>query len=193
MKDVLNLNSIAKHEQIITQIKKASGQDISRCYQCGKCTAGCPLAAHVDFTPNQVIRMLQLGLVDQVLKCQTIWLCVYCSTCSVRCPCSIELAEVMDALRVLAQREKIKPAGRAKKVFLFNKNFLGSLRKFGRLHELLTMLFFNLQRGKPFDNVETGMFMLAKGKLKFLIPPTKGKEEVKRIFTEAEKLEENKA
>lgn len=143
----------------------------------------------MDITPNQVIRMTQLGLKDDVLNCEAIWLCSYCSTCSARCPCGIELAEVMDALRIQARREGIRLTGRAKMVSLFNENFLKSLYKFGRLNEFSTMLNFNLQSGKPFNQAEAGLSMFSKGKLKFVIPSLKGMDEIKHIFTKTEELE----
>jgi len=147
------------------------------------------LASFMDISPNQVIRMVQLGLKEDVLKCQAIWICAYCSTCSVRCPRNIELAEIMDALRIVARREGIRPSGRAKKVSLFNENFLNSIYKFGRLHEFATMVNFNVKSGKPFRNAGTGLSMLSKGKLKLMISSPQGKDEIRRIFTNSEELE----
>jgi heterodisulfide reductase subunit C len=56
---------------IIQDVEEISGQDIRNCYQCGKCSAGCPIAADMQLTPNQVIRLLQLGLVDEALRSKT--------------------------------------------------------------------------------------------------------------------------
>ena len=53
---------------IIQTVEEISGQDIKNCYQCGKCSAGCPIAADMELIPNQVIRLLQLGLVDEALR-----------------------------------------------------------------------------------------------------------------------------
>ena len=80
-------------------VKRLSNEDVSRCYQCGKCTAGCPVAMEMDIMPNQVMRLIQIGVKDWVLSSSTIWLCLSCETCSTRCPEDIDLAKVMDTLR----------------------------------------------------------------------------------------------
>jgi len=65
---------------------QAAGIDITRCYQCGKCTAGCPMAQSMDYSPRQIVRLLQLGLADDALRSRTIWMCASCETCATRCP-----------------------------------------------------------------------------------------------------------
>lgn len=193
MKKINLTSSIKDHAAFIELINQESRQKVQQCYQCGKCSAGCGLSPYMDFAPNQVIRMVQLGLKDQVLNCQSIWLCSYCFTCTVRCPCAISLADIMDALRVHARREGIKITGRARLVAIFNKCFLGSLRSFGRLNELFTMLGFNLKSGKLFNQADAGWPMLIRGKLKLSLPLFKakkrGQDEIKRIFTRAEEME----
>ncbi|MDD5467169.1 MAG: 4Fe-4S dicluster domain-containing protein [Anaerolineales bacterium] len=84
----------------VQEIEKASGQSLLACNQCGKCSAGCPVAFSMDILPNQVIRMAQLGIVD-VLDSQTIWTCAACLTCVSRCPKGIDLPRVMEAMRLM--------------------------------------------------------------------------------------------
>jgi heterodisulfide reductase subunit C len=94
----------------LKKIEDVSGQKIYGCYQCGKCTAGCPMADDMDLTPNQVIRMVQLGC-EEVLASKTIWLCASCFTCGTRCPHGIDICKVMEALRLVSLRkneDKIK-------------------------------------------------------------------------------------
>ena len=88
----------------VKKIEEVSGQDVLTCYQCGKCSAGCPAAAAMDLMPNQVIRLVQMGLEDEATKCQTIWLCASCLTCYVRCPMGIDLSRIMEALRLQSLR-----------------------------------------------------------------------------------------
>jgi heterodisulfide reductase subunit C2 len=90
--------------EFVQQVETISGQSLLACNQCGKCSAGCPVAFSMDVLPNQVLRMAQLGIVD-VLDVQTIWTCAACLTCVSRCPKGIDLPRVMEALRLI-QMEK---------------------------------------------------------------------------------------
>jgi len=95
------------------KVKEISKEDILSCYQCGMCSAGCPIAFAMDLLPRQIIRLLQLGLEEDIAKSKTIWLCTSCLTCSVRCPRGLDLAKVMEALRLISLRKNIdyvKPA-----------------------------------------------------------------------------------
>jgi len=88
----------------VAKVEKISGQKLLACYQCGKCSAGCPMAAHMDILPNMVVRMAQLGMQKQLLASRTIWTCVSCLTCNSRCPKDIKIAEVIESLRETALR-----------------------------------------------------------------------------------------
>lgn len=178
------------NEWFIEQVGRESGQPVQQCYQCGKCTAGCPIAFSMDVPPHRVMRMVQLGLRDKALGCNSIWLCAYCSTCTVRCPRNVNLAQVMDCLRIMAGRENRAGSGRSRHVALFNRNFLNSVRRYGRLHEFDTMLKYNLISRQPFKNIDTGLYMLSRGKLKFLIKKTGQVDQVRNIFARVKELEE---
>ncbi len=86
--------------EFVRQVETISGQSLLACNQCGKCSAGCPVAFSMDVLPSQVIRMGQLGIED-VLETQTIWTCAACLTCVSRCPKGIDLPRVMEAMRQL--------------------------------------------------------------------------------------------
>ena len=88
----------------VRQVEEISGQDLLACNQCGKCSAGCPVVAVMDLLPSQVIRMAQLGMED-VLECNTIWICASCLTCVTRCPKGVDLPRLMEALRQIALRQ----------------------------------------------------------------------------------------
>lgn len=87
--------------EFVNQVKTISGQELLACNQCGKCSAGCPVAFSMDMLPNQVIRLVQLGI-EEVLQSQTIWTCASCLTCVARCPKGIDLPRLMEALRILS-------------------------------------------------------------------------------------------
>ena len=93
------------HSDFVKKVEEISGQSLLSCYQCGKCSAGCPMSFAMDLLPNGIIRLAQLGLQDDIAKANTIWLCASCTTCSVRCPRGVDLARVMEALRALALRK----------------------------------------------------------------------------------------
>jgi heterodisulfide reductase subunit C len=105
------------------------------CYQCGKCSAGCPLGGSMDLLPNRLVRLAQLGQIEVALRAESIWKCVSCMTCTARCPKSVDCAGVMDALRQIAFERGLAPVARRRTV-LFQQAFLDNIRRNGRLREI---------------------------------------------------------
>jgi heterodisulfide reductase subunit C len=81
------------------KLQDISGEEVLSCYQCGKCSAGCAMTSAMDLLPHQVIRLLQLGQVQEAASSKTIWVCASCLACSARCPRGMSLANVMESLR----------------------------------------------------------------------------------------------
>ena len=104
---VIKLSAEVIRSKLISEVENLSGQKIPSCYICGKCSAGCPISSMMDIQPHQVIRLIQLGQEEEVLKSGTIWLCSSCFTCASRCPRGINLAAIMEALRALVLRKGI--------------------------------------------------------------------------------------
>ena len=91
----------------VKKVAEISGESLLACNQCGKCSAGCPMSFAMDWLPNQVIRLVQLGLEEDIAKSKTPWICASCLTCSVRCPQGVDLGRVMEAVRLLTLRRNI--------------------------------------------------------------------------------------
>jgi len=172
------------------EVKETSQAHLERCYQCFACSSGCPVAYAMDYTPHQIIRMVQLGLKDRVLDSSTIWLCASCETCATRCPNDIDIVLVMDTLRQMALRE-----GRTQqtKLPLFHSTFLAGIKSNGKIHELMLILRYMLLSGDIFNfkklpsDMVLGAKMFLRHKLAILPTRIKGAGEIKRIFQLTEK------
>ena len=160
--------------------KKIHGVPLQRCYHCRKCTAGCPVASHMEYNPNKVIKMIQNGKRDQVLGSSTIWLCLSCETCITRCPNQVDVARMMDVLRQMAIEEGI--GAREKNILKFHDAFLSNIKMGGRINEPLMMVQYKLKSGDLFSDAVMGVEMFMKGKLSLLSPRTKDIKSVKNIF-----------
>lgn len=101
----MKISSEDVKNDFIKEIEELSGQKVLKCYQCGKCSSGCPMVDAMDLLPNQIIRLLQLGQEDEILKSKTIWICASCFTCEARCPKGVDLSKLMEALRVVLLRK----------------------------------------------------------------------------------------
>lgn len=90
----------------VAKVQEISGQNLLACYQCGKCSAGCPAVSQMDILPNQIIRYAQLGFRDELLRTKSIWICASCLTCNTRCPKGINIAEIIEAIRQILLRKR---------------------------------------------------------------------------------------
>lgn len=102
----INISRKKIRDSFVDKVQELSGQNLLACYQCGKCSAGCPAVSQMDILPNQIIRFAQLGLKDELLASRAIWICASCMTCNARCPKGINIAEVIEALRQILLRKR---------------------------------------------------------------------------------------
>jgi heterodisulfide reductase subunit C len=131
----INISKKKIKDPFVAKVEELSGQNLLACYQCGKCSAGCPAVSEMDILPNQIIRFAQLGFKDELLKSKAIWICASCFTCNARCPKGINIAEVIEAIReiLLRKREdhlKVKKLSDAEKEDVPPIAIISSLRKF---------------------------------------------------------------
>ncbi len=99
----LELKPEMLHGAFVQDIETMSEQNLLGCNQCGRCSAGCPLVEEMDWLPNQVIRLAQLGQ-EAVLASKTPWVCAACLMCQSRCPQGVDLPRVMEAMRQIGLR-----------------------------------------------------------------------------------------
>lgn len=92
---------------MLKKISEISGQNLSACYQCGKCSSGCPSADRMDNIPSQFIKLIQMGMEEQVRNSNTPWVCLTCFICTVRCPKGVDIAKIMEAARLLQSRNNV--------------------------------------------------------------------------------------
>ena len=145
------------------EIKRLSGTDFYTCLQCRSCSGGCPFSEFMDYMPNGVMRLVQLGLKAETLACNTIWICVGCHTCSIQCPMAIDIAAVMDALRERALAEQVDIL--EPDILNFHREVLNSIERYGRTHKIEIMLRYKLKTRDLISDWAVGMKMLAKRKL----------------------------
>lgn len=147
-------------------IEAETGENVYLCYQCVRCTSGCPLAEHFDYTPNQILRAIQLGQ-EEILSSRTIWLCASCQVCTTRCPQGLDVAKIMDHLMMIARRRNIAPAISAVDDFL--KVFHRNVKLLGRAYEAGLIAEMNLRMKDPLKDVfDLGLPMIMKGKIRLL-------------------------
>jgi heterodisulfide reductase subunit C2 len=165
--------------------------DLFACYQCGKCSNGCPVTFAMDYLPHQLIRMLQLGLTEDVLESKTFWVCASCETCTTRCPNEIEIAKLMDDLKQEVLARKMIPSEAT--VAGFHEVFLNNIKKFGRINETVLMGVYQVKSSWSdlkksridfsglFKNMGLGLNMLKRGRLS-LFPRKNLSKEVQGLF-----------
>ena len=169
--------------RLAQEVKASSGASPMSCYQCAKCSAGCPVAGRGDLRSHELVRLVQLDQREAVLSCRFIWECTSCQTCITRCPQKVDICAMNDALRALSLSEGLAPAGTA--VPVFNQAFLTSVRKRGRVHELGLMAVFKLRTRRFVEDLDKAPALLTKGKLPLIGARVGGRREREGLFRRA--------
>ncbi|MGD2271797.1 MAG: 4Fe-4S dicluster domain-containing protein [Desulfobacterales bacterium] len=160
------------------------------CFQCRKCTNGCPVTFAMDIYPDEVIRMVLLGQREAVLRCNTIWVCAACETCTTRCPNEVKIAELMDFLKEMAVQEGMTCP--QPQILNLHETFLENVKKRGRVFESTFLAYYLLRGGKLrrkwnngrwLDELKLGWQMLCRGRLPLFPRAITGKKEVRAILS----------
>jgi heterodisulfide reductase subunit C len=162
------------------------------CIQCGTCTASCPTAYAMDYSPRQLIRLIQLGLYDDVLRSKTFWLCTTCFSCTVRCPRGISITETFQALKRMSVAKGVE-----KKVdsARFYQTVMDVVRRTGRMHETETMMRWMLNpqvfRTNPLRALAfapLALALLGKGKMPLIPHRIQGVDQIQAMFDKAAEI-----
>lgn len=188
MSDILN-ETLVPASSLSERLAGETPLSVSSCYQCKKCSSGCPLTFAMDLLPDQVIRLALLGQEEQLLGCRTIWVCSTCETCTTRCPNGVDIAGVMDWLKEEALKQgKDLPEV---EVAAFHRFFLEAVQAAGgrvdenRLLRRFTLftLWHRPNAGELWENLKLGLKLFQRGRLSLGGPPKlKNQAELAKIF-----------
>lgn len=155
------------------------------CYQCGKCSGGCPMANGMDLKPRGIMRCAQVGALDTILNSNTIWLCSGCYACVDRCPHDVNIPDFIEQARYEAARQGIT----RRDSDVLNKAFVANIKMFGKSHEMILAGLYNVFALKPTQDVASLPHML-KHKMIGLKPNTIEKTgELAKLIERAEDWE----
>ena len=150
----------------IQEVEKLPGGDkVLECIQCGVCAGSCPTRFAMDYSPTQILKMINLGMREQVLSSSTIWECTSCHTCAARCPRGIEITTLMMSLKNLSLKANLAQSKTKPK---FHKSFFEVINKYGRLSETVLMTK-TMKKSDPkaiMHNASLGLRMARKGKIR---------------------------
>ena len=167
-------------------LKTPVGEKLPTCMQCGVCAGSCPVSHEMDYTPRQIVRMVQMGLKKEVLNSNTIWICTSCFSCSVRCPRGIRPTELMEILKPIAIAEGIK-----NKNARFDGIFSDVIKKNGRASEFMLISKYGLREPEVIKQVPFGLALISKGKLPLIAGKMEDAQELSAIFKINEKKPES--
>ncbi len=182
----------------IPEMDKKSGERVSVCYQCKSCSSGCPVSFAMDYLPHQIIHMIRMGQKEDVLKSNSIWVCASCETCTTRCPNDIDVAKIMDSLKMASRKSGLKKGD--KRPAAFHTSVLTMIKTTGRIYELGMTGFYmlksgdmipQLKSGALFSQAKLGWLLFKKGKLKLFPKIIKGRTDVKGFFKKLKKGEDS--
>jgi heterodisulfide reductase subunit C len=169
---------------LAAQLKKATGLNVAACYQCGKCSAGCPMADEMPLRPHQMLRLAQLDQREKLLADESLWLCLTCETCTARCPNEVDPARLIDGMREMVFQKD--PSQAPLRIRAFHKAFLNQIKSHGRVFEFGLVFEYKLRSGALFDDVLNAPGMYLRGKLSLMPTNIEGKDEVRKIFEACE-------
>jgi len=164
--------AISFDSTLAQRVKDELGENVYLCYQCVKCTSGCPVSTFFDWQPNQIMRALQLGEKDIVFESKTPWLCASCLTCTTRCPQGLDITAIMEFITREVLKEGYPP--QVPETDHFNKAFMREVNIWNRSYEPGLMAELILRHPKnALEDINLYLKFFQKRKVAFFPHPTR--------------------
>ncbi len=189
-----------KARSLTDEVSERSGQNLTACYQCRRCAAGCPVGEETGYvTPDRLIRMIALGDRQAALENELVWRCVSCYTCGTRCPNDIQTARITETLKKMAKEAHLEPL--RPKIADFHSSFLESSVRWGRVNEMEFMGIYEMKsalknmKRKDFKAIaeelktqaDFGLTMLKHKRMHMGLQVSKGRKEIQQLQKKAKK------
>ncbi len=190
----MNKKSLQPDFQFAKEVETSGPFQTEACFQCRKCTNGCPVTFAMDLYPDEVVRMVLLGQRQKVLGCQTIWVCAACATCTTRCPNEVRIAELMDCLKEMALEANITCP--EPQILTLHESFLKNVQKRGRVFEATFLPGYLLRSGELIrkwqdgtwgDQAKVAWRMLSKGRMPLWPQRIKTRKLVRQMIAREER------
>ncbi len=158
------------------------GEGVRLCIQCGTCTASCPSATRWEYTPSGVIAMIRAGMRDEVLSSSSIWHCLSCYFCTVRCPRGVKPTELFHILECLAEQHGFRTSETRTPVMY--RSFVSSIKGNGRVHEFGMMFRYYLTTNPlaALKLLPVGLQLFSHKRMPLLPKKVKGKDDLSKII-----------
>lgn len=171
---------IGAQPTLVEALNRRTGRNPADCYQCGKCSAGCPMTPERTLKTHDIMRLVNRGRRDALYAGESLWICLTCETCTARCPNSCDPARITDALREMA------PGTATRSIRAFHRSFLNQIKLHGRIHEVSLVIDFKLRTGRLLQDVVSVPAMFRRGKLNLLPHRCRDLDDIRRIFQACE-------
>ncbi len=167
-------------------LRMPDGEKLKTCIQCGTCSASCPTSDAMDYSPRQIIAYFRAGMLDKVLRSNTVWMCASCYSCAARCPSGIKFTDLMYELKRLALQHGIEPPQDSGPIL--TQTFVDMVKRYGRNPETRFMTVFTM-RSNPFGGIKQlplAFKLWQRGRLKLGAPSIRGIEDLRKIMEAVE-------
>jgi len=158
------------------------GENICACIQCGICTGSCPVAGEMEYPPRKIIALIRIGMRNEVLSSSSMWHCLSCYMCTVRCPRGVKPTELAHALECLSNQYGFSIKGTRTPAMY--RSFVSSIKGNGRVHEFGMMFRFYLLTN-PLAAVKmlpVGLKLFLHKRMPLIPKKVKGKQDLSKII-----------